>query len=172
MLETARRHFARETYENVGLREIAREVGVDPALISRYFGSKEGLFREVLRHPDDGEFLTGVTAESLPEYFTGLLMEPATHDTAAKTEWLLIVLRSAGSSQASQIVRDTMHEGVLEPISQILGGGEAAELRASLVLAVLMGGAVLRTMGLKSLACSEGGPFRDKLVALLKEAVH
>ncbi|RYE04414.1 MAG: TetR/AcrR family transcriptional regulator [Sphingomonadales bacterium] len=171
MLEAARRQFARESYENVGLREISREVGVDPALVCRYFGSKEALFREVLRHPDDGHFLAGVTAKTLPAYFAGLLTQAETHDAAAKAEWLLIVLRSAGSSQASQMVRDTLHEGVLEPVARILGG-EGAELRASLVLAVLMGGAVLRTMGIESLDCDDGGQLRDKLVELLTAAVR
>ncbi|WP_083942911.1 TetR/AcrR family transcriptional regulator [Sphingomonas soli] len=171
MLEAARRQFARESYENVGLREISREVGVDPALVCRYFGSKEALFREVLRHPDDGNFLAGVSAEGVPDYFAGLLTQAETHDTAAKTEWLLIVLRSAGSSHASQIVRETLHERVLRPVARILGG-EGAELRASLVLAVLMGGAVLRTMGVESLECEDSGPLHDKLVELLTAAVR
>lgn len=171
MLEAARRQFARESYENVGLREISGEVGVDPALVCRYFGSKEGLFREVLRHPDDGEFLAGVTAESLPEYLAQLLTEPQCEVSAEKAEWLLIVMHSAGSTQASQIVRETLHEGVLAPVERMLEG-EGAELRAALVLAVMMGSAVLNTMGIESLQKSGDALVRAKLVELLSAAVR
>lgn len=171
MLEAARRQFARESYENVGLREIAGEVGVDPALVCRYFGSKEALFREVLRHPDESQFLAGVTAETLPDYFADLLTEAEEHESAAKAEWLLIVLRSSSSSRASEMVGDTMREGVLEPVARILGG-EGAEMRASLVLAVLLGGAVMRTMRIEGLDCGEGGRLREKLVELLAAAVR
>ena len=171
MLEAAHRQFARESYENVGLREISREVGVDPALVCRYFGSKEGLFREVLRHPDDGQFLAGVTAATLPEYLAGLLTEPQCEVSAEKAEWLLIVMHSAGSPQASQIVRETLHEGVLAPIEQMLEG-EGAELRAALVLAVMMGSGVLHTMGIESLQKRGDALVRKKLVELLAAAVR
>ncbi|HEX8301351.1 TetR/AcrR family transcriptional regulator [Sphingomonas sp.] len=171
MLEAARRQFARESYENVGLREIAGEVGVDPALVCRYFGSKEALFREVLRSPDDGEFLSGATAETLPEYLAELLTEPRCEVSAEKVGWLLIVMHSAGSAQASQIVRDTLHEDVLAPLEQMLSG-EAAELRAGLVLAVMLGTAMVNTMGIESLHKSSDDRLREKLVEVLSAAVR
>jgi len=171
MLEAARRHFARESYENVGLRDIAREVGVDPALVGRYFGSKESLFREVLRHPDDSGFLEDVTAETLPHYFAGLLTEPDGPDSAAKGEWLLIVLRSAGSPTASAIVRETMKDAVLDPVAHLIGGADA-ELRASLVLTVLMGSKVLRTvMAVEGCCSGDSDVLRAKLVQLLSAAI-
>src|SRR3569623_1871237 len=49
ILDSARRHFAREGYDNVGLREIAGDAGVDPALVCRYFGGKEHLLKEAAR---------------------------------------------------------------------------------------------------------------------------
>jgi AcrR family transcriptional regulator len=36
-------------YQRSGLRAIAKEAGVNLALVSRYFGSKEGLYAEVMR---------------------------------------------------------------------------------------------------------------------------
>ena len=50
ILDAARDRFLRESYDSVGLRDIAARAGVDVALIGRYFGGKEGLFREVLFH--------------------------------------------------------------------------------------------------------------------------
>lgn len=170
MLESARRAFARESYENVGLREIAGAVGVDPALIARYFGNKEALFREVLRHPDDSDFLEGVTAETLPAYLAELLTVPECEVSAEKAEWLLIVMHSAGSPQASKIVRETMHEGVLAPVEAMLKP-EGAELRAASVLAVMMGTAVLSTMGIETLRTGDS-IGREKLVELLEAAIR
>lgn len=169
ILESARRQFARESYENVGLREIAGAVGVDPALVCRYFGNKEALFREVLRHPDDGEFLAGVTAETLPAYLAELLTVPECEVSAEKAEWLLIVMHSAGSPQAAKIVRETLHEGVLAPVEKMLDT-EGAELRAALVLAVMMGSAVLNTMGVEVLRDGDAR-VRAKLEELLAAAV-
>ena len=40
ILEAARERFCSDSYDDVGMRDVARDVGVDAALISRYFGSK------------------------------------------------------------------------------------------------------------------------------------
>src|SRR6266516_3505303 len=48
LLAAARVRFARDGYEATNLRNIAADVGVNVALISRYFGSKEGLFQPVI----------------------------------------------------------------------------------------------------------------------------
>jgi AcrR family transcriptional regulator len=47
ILVTAALKFARQGYSRVTLREIADEIGVTPALVVRYFGSKRALFEEV-----------------------------------------------------------------------------------------------------------------------------
>ena len=48
ILNAARERFCRDGYDNASLRDIASAAGVDAALISRYFGSKDDLFAEVL----------------------------------------------------------------------------------------------------------------------------
>ena len=49
ILEAATRRFATQGYERAGVREIAADAGVTAALVNRYFGSKEGLFAEVIQ---------------------------------------------------------------------------------------------------------------------------
>src|SRR3546814_4650837 len=49
ILLAATGRFLQDSYECVGLRDIARDAGIDVALVSRYFGSKEELFAQVLR---------------------------------------------------------------------------------------------------------------------------
>ncbi len=48
ILASARKFFTFRSYDQVGLREIAKEAGVDVALINRYFGSKKQLYQEVI----------------------------------------------------------------------------------------------------------------------------
>src|SRR5258706_13311434 len=48
ILKSARAAFARSGYEGTGEREIAAGAGVTAILGNRYFGSKEGLFAEVV----------------------------------------------------------------------------------------------------------------------------
>ena len=48
ILQAARSRFARHGYDAASVRDIAADAGIDPALINRYFGSKEDLFAEVL----------------------------------------------------------------------------------------------------------------------------
>jgi AcrR family transcriptional regulator len=49
ILEAAKSHFAVLGYDCAVLRDIARDAGVDVALVKRYFGGKEALFVEALR---------------------------------------------------------------------------------------------------------------------------
>ncbi len=48
LLRTARDIFARRGYEATSVRDIARQAGVDAALIAHHFGSKEALWRAVV----------------------------------------------------------------------------------------------------------------------------
>ena len=48
ILASARSAFARHGYDGAGVREIAEGAGVTAMLVNRYFGSKEGLFAEVV----------------------------------------------------------------------------------------------------------------------------
>ena len=44
ILAAARSRFGTDGYERTTLRAVAADVGVDPALVIRYFGSKQDLF--------------------------------------------------------------------------------------------------------------------------------
>jgi AcrR family transcriptional regulator len=173
MLASARRHFARESYENVGLREIAGDAGVDPALVSRYFGSKEQLFKEAVRG-DDEHMMHGVSREHLPEHFAALLLDAKgeeAKDADAQIDRLMILLRSASSPKASSIIREAIDEDILEPVAALLGG-EEAELRASLCLAVLMGTGILRSaLAVDPVSTSCSDALRRRLTALFAAAI-
>ncbi|WP_320778423.1 TetR family transcriptional regulator [Streptomyces sp. CRN 30] len=48
ILAAARERFAADGYERATIRAIARDAGIDPSMVMRYYGSKEGLFAAVL----------------------------------------------------------------------------------------------------------------------------
>lgn len=144
ILAAARQRFLLESYENVGLREIAGDVGCDVALVSRYFGGKEKLFAELFAKrealvPHD------VATADLPAYFTKLLMEQDTESDRAHADRLLMILRSASSPQAAAIVRAALTDDVLVPLAERLCGPDAMT-RASLAMAVWMGATMMRTI--------------------------
>lgn len=173
MLEAARQRFLRESYENVGLRDIARDVGVDVALVSRYFGSKEELFREVLRHDHgDNKFEIDVTPEELPAYLTHLFQEKDDVEDREHAERLIMVLRSASSPQAAAIGHDIIHNDVLDPLADLLGGGEEAQNRAGMAVLILLGGLVMRSIMCGHSDCDEPMPedFRRRLLHVFRAA--
>lgn len=50
LMDTAERLFAERGFEAVSVRELAAEAGVNLAMVSYYFGSKEGLFEAIIEH--------------------------------------------------------------------------------------------------------------------------
>ncbi|MFI6643727.1 TetR family transcriptional regulator [Streptomyces sp. NPDC050504] len=56
ILAAARERFAADGYERATIRAIARDAAIDPSMVMRYFGNKEGLFAAAcefdLRLPD------------------------------------------------------------------------------------------------------------------------
>jgi AcrR family transcriptional regulator len=74
ILAAARRMFAAEGYERTTLRAIAADVGVDAALVIRYFGSKQDLFATATEFTIELPDLTDaepddIAAMLLPRYF-------------------------------------------------------------------------------------------------------
>ena len=145
MLVAARKRFLEESYDNVSLREIAGDAGVDVALVNRYFGSKEGLFKEVLSSGKK-KFDGNRTVAELPAYLANAIIDDDCGDEPNENvERLLIILRSASSAKAAEIVRQSMLEDVLDPFVKLLDGSES-QMRASLCMALIMGVKVQRTI--------------------------
>ena len=44
ILQAAQELFATQGYERTTVRDVAAQAAIDPAMVMRYFGSKEGLF--------------------------------------------------------------------------------------------------------------------------------
>jgi len=172
LLDAARRRFMEESYETVSLREIAGEAGVDVALVARYFGSKEELFREVFRSSRGDWLDPAVTPESLAHWLAALATQEQPTEDLENLERLLIILRSASSPKAADIVRHAFREDVLGPLTRLLPGPDA-EVRASLALSILTGFTILRTiMNVEPLQASGTAAARARLEDLLAAALE
>ncbi len=136
ILQAATRRFSAEGYDDVGVRDIAADVGVDPALVVRYFGSKEDLFAAVLDSCDGEDLLEGPR-----ETFGARLAHDLVYGGNSCDEdlrRLQIMLRSVSSSKAQEIVRREAERNFYGPFKEWIGGEHAA-VRARLAAALMMG---------------------------------
>jgi AcrR family transcriptional regulator len=74
ILASARRRFATDGYDRTTLRAIAADVGVDAAMVTRYFGSKQDLFATATEFTIELPDLTDADPDDiadmlLPRYF-------------------------------------------------------------------------------------------------------
>lgn len=169
LLAAARGRFLQESYDGVGLREVAREAGVDVALIARYFGSKEELFRAVLHSKEGNWGALALAADDLPSTLAEMLSDRSRD--AEHVDRLLIMLRSAASPQAASIVASAFREDVLDPLAKVVGGADA-EARAALALSILMGTKVVRTlMKLEDAYRCDAGSLQTRLADILSLAL-
>lgn len=166
ILEAARHLFGRDSYERVGVRDIAARAGVDPALVIRYFGSKEQLFAEAITQRFGvSELLTGDRSqfgERLARYVLEKERTPDSFDP------VLALLRSATSEHAATLLRAGLDDEFIGPLAAWLGG-EQAVLRASLITAYLTGLSVMRdVIGSRPLADAE----TEALITLVAPALQ
>ncbi|MFF5290366.1 TetR/AcrR family transcriptional regulator [Paractinoplanes globisporus] len=170
LLDAARRRFAEDGYAATTVRDIADDAGVNVALISRYFASKEGLFEACLKTA--GEELRRSTGEvgldGIPEAIARHIAESSAGSVAGQ---LALLLRSSGDERADQIRLDMLRSSAGR-LAALAGDGPDRLLRAEVVLAAAIGITLLRTStGIEPLS-SAGvaeltSPLRDLVGALL-----
>lgn len=136
ILEAARARFAQDGYDHVGVRDIASDAGVNAALVSRYFGSKEELFAEVLDLSERNVYLLDGSREGLADRAANAILEP--QEEGRTVENLLIMLRSMTSPTASAVVQEAIVNQFDVPAAALLGG-ECAEQRSRLLGSVVFG---------------------------------
>jgi len=151
LLIAARDLFLKNTYANISIRKIADKAKVNSAMIAYYFGSKSGLFREMIKsylesnlarlksnmgHPDNEsleEFFYKFY-NSMPSELVQLMVKTVIYERSEMRDWLL-------ENLLSQII-DTADAYFVEMIGQ---GGRDADpaimrtiLQSLLVMPVLL----------------------------------
>lgn len=180
ILEAARDLFAERAYEQVGLREIAAAAGATAALVNRYFGTKERLFREVLesgkpyffeRLLDDQQAFGEAAARIIvygdrgPDGQGGASAAGASDSAALPPAPANVsyVVHSLGNPTVAELVRQVLDTEAIPRLAARFGGPDA-ELRAALVFAMFAGVHALRQV-VRTAALSDADA--DRLVAAL-----
>jgi AcrR family transcriptional regulator len=160
LLEAAQEVFEAVGYDRATTREIGERAGVDPALIARYFDSKEGLFIAAIAAgsaEEDGiDFAPHALVAFLLERWDERGHSPISRALASPT------LTAGAREQISAVVGDRVLVGLVEALRE--RGTADAELRAELLVALAVGVAVTRANGtLETLAAT---PREDVLATL------
>jgi len=100
ILAAARLRFGSDGYERTTLRAVAADVGVDPALVIRYFGSKQDLFAAAAEFTLDLPDLTAVHPDDVADALLPSFFAVWENDTT-----FVALLRAA---MTSPIAADTM----------------------------------------------------------------
>src|SRR4051812_15123932 len=135
ILASAIRAFTRHGYDGVGVRDIAADAGVTAMLVNRYFGSKEGLFTEVV----DVSFARPTMVPQGPADLasdTARALVARTEPDADHLGPFELMLRSAANLRAAEIMRAGIAKHVGARLTAALDGPHSQE-RAELGLALL-----------------------------------
>ena len=143
ILAAAKKSFATDGFAATTIRKVAKDAGVDPALVMQFFGSKDVLFAASL----------AVSAEALdmmsnayagPVESLGVRVARSLivlwEEGSGDSEALMAMQRAAMSSEvAAAQLRDYVQYRLVEVISPKLHGRSDAPLRAGLAASMLVG---------------------------------
>ncbi|MEV2212655.1 TetR family transcriptional regulator [Streptomyces sp. NPDC050997] len=140
ILAAARERFAADGYERATIRAIAKDAVIDPSMVMRYFGNKEGLFAAAvavdLKMPDLG---------SLPREDVGRVLVNHFLDMWEENEVLTALLRVGVTNQdGARRVQGIFRDQLLPVARQVCPDPEQAPTRAALVATQLLGLALTR----------------------------
>ncbi|HEX9337935.1 MAG TPA: TetR family transcriptional regulator [Pseudonocardiaceae bacterium] len=142
LLSAARELFIERGFDRTTVRDIAALAGANQALLFRYFGSKEALFRAAMT--SQGHQLL---AETPPEQLVGRLLARMLAPDAppAKDNPLYALLRSSANEHTAAVFRDDLGEPYRRVLASLTDADDA-DTRADLVLAWVLGIGLLRSV--------------------------
>jgi len=117
ILAAARAQFAALGYQATTIRAVANAAEIDPAMVMRYFGNKEGLFAAAadfdLRLPD----LAGVPRDALGAALVAHFLDRWEDD-----ETLMALLRTASTNEAAAARMQALFSSQMAPLIARLSG--------------------------------------------------
>ncbi|MBQ0891536.1 TetR family transcriptional regulator [Micromonospora sp. U56] len=140
ILRAARERFAADGYERATIRAIAADARIDPSMVMRYYGNKEGLFAAAaefdLRLPDLADVPTGQLGEVLIRHFL---------DRWEGDETLAALLRAASTNQrAAERIRGIFADQLTAVVARFGTDPATTARRAGLVASQTLGLAFTR----------------------------
>ncbi|MEU2287997.1 TetR family transcriptional regulator [Streptomyces sp. NPDC013178] len=140
ILDAARERFAADGYERATIRAIARDARIDPSMVMRYYGSKEGLFAAAvsidLELPDLAPLTRDEVGRALVTHFLGMWEQ---------SEILTALLRVGATNQAgAERMQDIFRDQLLPVAGAVCPDPEQVPARAALCASQLLGLALTR----------------------------
>ncbi|HEX2543158.1 MAG TPA: TetR family transcriptional regulator [Caldimonas sp.] len=141
ILAAAREQFAAVGYQGATIRAIAAAAGIDPAMVMRYFGNKEGLFAQAaefdLRLPDLADVPKREIGAALVRHFL---------QRWEGDETLMALLRAAVTNESAAARLQSIFATQMAPLVGRLSGEPraAAAARAGLIATQILGLALCR----------------------------
>jgi AcrR family transcriptional regulator len=138
LLEAAGALFDERGYDAATVRDIGERADVDPALIARYFGGKEGLYLATMQQDDRPPMPTDPA-----EVLACVLSRSEEHGIGPVP---LAMVSPTLSDALREQVSAILAARVIEPVAEGLSGADA-RLRAEVLLATAAGVALTRASG-------------------------
>ena len=161
ILDAARESFAHQGFVRTTIRGIAGQVGVDPALVHHYFGTKDNLFVAALEiGVDPREVLPRVLGQGLDGAGHRLLVTVLSvwDDPETRLPMLALVRAGMASETGHALLHEALSRLIFAPLAAVLDGVDAQRrtgLVASQMLGLIVGRYVLRLEPLASMSVDE-----------------
>lgn len=172
IVQAARESFADKGFSATSIRAVARQAGVDAALVHHYFDSKDELFIEAMAIPVDprqiaAQILDGPRDEIGRRVATAFLGVWESPEGAQRMKALFRSVLT--SDEVARMMREGIGQMIIQPISQMLDVPDA-QLRVSLVASQLVGAAIVRYLvGLEPVASVDIETLIDRLAPVLQQ---
>lgn len=164
ILDAARARFGSDGFDRVTLREIAQDVGVDPAMVVRYFGTKEKLFLAASEFDLGLPDLAGIAPGDLVD----LLMPRFFAVWEGDASFLALLRTAATSPVAADQLRELFTRQVLPALAA--AAVDRPEQRAALFGSQVLGLAFSRyVLGLEPLAAMSHDQLRAWIGPVLRQ---
>jgi AcrR family transcriptional regulator len=137
IFDAARTLFERDGFAATGVREIAARAGVTPALVIRYYGSKEALLLATMGADETITQIVRGPLEDLGRELVRHILEVSAPGFAGRGVFGALV-RASDREAVRQRLRQTAEVTTIGPLRERLDGPDA-DLRARLVSAALLG---------------------------------
>ncbi|WP_425581714.1 TetR/AcrR family transcriptional regulator [Streptosporangium vulgare] len=123
ILAAARETFAEKGFDKATIRGIARQAGVDPALVHHYFSGKEGMFVEAMDLPITPDLVlsavTAVPREEAGERLVRLILTIVAEE-GARQPVLALVRTAMTNEQMVATIREFMTRALLNRVAEAL----------------------------------------------------
>lgn len=144
ILVAARQVFTDNGFDGAGLREIASLAGVNVALINRYFGSKDKLFKiAIMDHLELENMFSGdisTIGERLADYFLSHDKKKVGYDPT------LAILRSTSSESSVKAISSTLEESCSDILKNMFPDADSRTRRtkSGMLVSVMLGYDMMR----------------------------